>query len=115
MNTDSTGIYLILVHDILYAICCIEYLVSNYMYAIEAESDRISLQHYKIFKAVSIFCVKHRFTTYMGWLRLVGSFKLWISFAEYSLFYRALLLKRPIISRSLLIEATPYAIEVVSD
>jgi len=28
---------------------------------------------------------------HMGWLRLVGSFKLYISFAEYSLFYRALL------------------------
>ena len=33
----------------------------------------------------------------MGWLRLVGSIKLQVSFAEYSLFYRALLQKRPII------------------
>jgi len=31
---------------------------------------------------------------YMGWLRLVGSFKLYVSFAEYTLFYRALLQKR---------------------
>jgi len=31
----------------------------------------------------------------MGWLRLVGSLKLQVSFAEYSLFYRALLQKRP--------------------
>ena len=31
-----------------------------------------------------------------------------VSFAEYSLFYRALLQKRPIILRSLLIVATPY-------
>ena len=46
----------------------------------------------------------------MGWLRLVGSFKLQISFAEYSLFYRALFQKRPMILRSLLIEAIPYAI-----
>ena len=44
----------------------------------------------------------------MGWLRLVGSLKLQVSFAEYSLFYRALLQKRPIISRSLLIIATPH-------
>jgi len=44
----------------------------------------------------------------MGWLRLVGSLKSWFSFAEYSLFYRALLQKRPIILRSLLIVATPY-------
>ena len=45
----------------------------------------------------------------MGWLRLVGSFKLQISFAEYCLFYRARLQKRPIILRRLLIVATPYA------
>jgi len=44
----------------------------------------------------------------MGWPRLVGSLKLQVSFAEYSLFYRALLQKRPIILRSLLIVATPY-------
>ena len=43
----------------------------------------------------------------MGWLRLVGSLKLQVSFAEYSLFYRALLQERPIILRSLLIAATP--------
>jgi len=43
----------------------------------------------------------------MGWLPLVGSLKLHISLAEYRLFYRALLQKRPIILRSLLIAATP--------
>ena len=45
---------------------------------------------------------------HMGWLRLVGSLKLQVSFAEYRLFYRAVLQKRPIILRSLLIVATPY-------
>ena len=44
----------------------------------------------------------------MGWLRLAGSLKLYVSFAEYSLFYRALLQKRPVISRSLVIIVTPY-------
>jgi len=44
----------------------------------------------------------------MGWLRLVGSLKSWVSFTEYSLFYRALLQKRPIILRSLLDVLTPY-------
>jgi len=44
----------------------------------------------------------------MGWLRLVGSLKVQVSFAEYSLFYRALLQKRPIILRSLLIVANTY-------
>jgi len=33
----------------------------------------------------------------MGWLQSVGSIKLCVSFAEYSLFYRAILQKRPII------------------
>jgi len=45
---------------------------------------------------------------HMGWLRLVGSLKLQVSFAEYSLFYRALLIKRSIVIGSLRIEATPY-------
>jgi len=43
----------------------------------------------------------------MGWLRCVGSLKLQVSFAEYRLFYRALLQLRPLILRSLLILATP--------
>ena len=42
----------------------------------------------------------------MRWLRLVGSFKLQVSFAEHSLFYRAILQKRPIILRRLLVKAT---------
>jgi len=44
----------------------------------------------------------------MGWLRLVGSLKLQVSFAEYCLFYRSLLQKRPVIWRSLLVAATPH-------
>ena len=44
----------------------------------------------------------------MGWLRLVGSLKSYVSLTEYSLFYRALLQTRPIILRSLLIVATLY-------
>jgi len=48
----------------------------------------------------------------MGWLRLVGSLKVQVSFAEYRLFYRALLQKRPIILRSLLIVATPQCVSV---
>ena len=44
----------------------------------------------------------------MGWLRLVGSLKLYVSLPEYSLFYRALLQKRLLILSSLLIIATPY-------
>ena len=43
----------------------------------------------------------------MGWLRLVGSLKLYVSFAEYRLFHRTLLQKSPMILRSLLIVAIP--------
>ena len=49
----------------------------------------------------------------MGWLRVVGSLKLQVSFAEYRRFYRSLLQKRPIILRSLLFVATPYRIVCV--
>jgi len=44
----------------------------------------------------------------MGWLRSVPSIKLQVSLAEYCLFYRALLQKRPIILWILLTKATPY-------
>jgi len=45
----------------------------------------------------------------MGWLRLVDSIKLQVSFTEYSQFYRAFLQKSFWLLRSLLIVATPYA------
>jgi len=44
----------------------------------------------------------------MGWLRLVGSLKLQVSFAKESYKRDDILQKRPIILRSLLIVATPY-------
>jgi len=43
-----------------------------------------------------------------GWLRLVGSIKVQVSFAEYCLFYRALLQKRLINLSILLNKSTPY-------
>jgi len=43
----------------------------------------------------------------MGWLRSVGSIKLSVSFAEYRLFYRSLLKKRPIILSILLNQSHP--------
>jgi len=51
----------------------------------------------------------------MGGLRLVGSLKWFVSFAEYHLFNGALLQKRLIIWRSLLIIATPYESYVTAD
>jgi len=47
-------------------------------------------------------------TWHMGWLWWVGFLKLWVLFAEYLLFYWALLQKRPIILRSQLIIPTPH-------
>jgi len=44
----------------------------------------------------------------MGWLRFAGSLKLYISLENICLFCRALLQKRPVILRSLLVVATPY-------
>jgi len=46
----------------------------------------------------------------MGWLRLVGSLKLQVSFAKEPYKWDCILHKRPITLRSLLIEATPYCI-----
>jgi len=46
----------------------------------------------------------------MGWLRSVGSIKLYVTFAVYRLFYRALLQKRPINLSTLLTVATPYEV-----
>ena len=45
--------------------------------------------------------------SYMVWLQVVGSLKLYVSSAEYRLLYRARLQKRPMILGSLLIVATP--------
>jgi len=45
----------------------------------------------------SIICVEYYILhIHMGWLRLVSSLRLWVSSAEYSLLYRALLQKRPL-------------------
>ena len=41
-----------------------------------------------------LWVTKGSATKNMGWLRLVGSLKLYVSFAEFHLFYRALLQKR---------------------
>ena len=51
----------------------------------------------------------------MGWLPLIGFLKLAVSFAEYHLFYRALLQKRPKISRSPLVIATPYLVRLAAN
>ena len=53
-------------------------------------------------------CAYSEYGVAMGWLRLVGPFKIYVSFAEYSLFYRALLQKRPVILWSLLVAGTPH-------
>jgi len=54
------------------------------------------------------YTINAQLMRHMGWLLLVGSIKLQVSFAEYSLFDRALAQKRPIILSILLTEAIPY-------
>jgi len=71
-------------------------------------SDSFILSIIKNSCALNVSISRYSSTPNMGWLWLVGSFKLYLSFAEYRLFYRALLQKRPIILRSLLSIATPY-------
>ena len=66
-----------------------------------------SLQHQNL-QYVCVPYTKSALMSTMGWLRSVGSIQVRVSFAEYSLFYRALLQKRPMILRSLLIVATAY-------
>ena len=50
---------------------------------------------------------------HMEWLWLVGSLKIQVSIAEYTLIYRALWQKRPRFLGSLLIVATPYMLQCV--
>jgi len=56
---------------------------------------------------VGLFAVDIYPSSAMGWLRVVASLKLYVCFAEYHLFCRSLLPKRPIILKRLLIVATP--------
>ena len=56
-----------------------------------------------VWESVVICCA-----SVMGWPRSVGSLKLQVSVENTGLFCRALLQKRPVILRSLLIVATPY-------
>ena len=51
----------------------------------------------------------------MGWLRLVGSLKLQVSFAKEPYKRDDILQKRPMITRSVLIEAPPYPDVHISD
>jgi len=49
-----------------------------------------------------IYGIYDQYYMLCGWLRLAGSLKLLVFFAEYRLFYRALLQKRPIITYSIM-------------
>jgi len=84
--------------------------VSGYCQRLLSESLLLRLLTEAIVKGLVIEAVVRVsvIESIIGWLQLVGSSNLQVSFAEFSLFYRALLQKRPLILRSLLIEATPY-------
>jgi len=79
-------------------------IVCGYRYSLLSMSKVICIHSKKSLRIIHSYAAK-------GWLRLVGSMKLQVSFAEYSLFCRALLQKRPIVQSILLTEATPYYYE----
>jgi len=79
------------------------FVISHTDELVMSHTDKLVMSHTDV--CCSVCYMSHRWI--MGWLRLVGSLKLYASFAEYRLLYRALLQKRPIILRSLLIVATP--------
>jgi len=54
---------------------------------------------------IRLVCIRY---TPMGWLRLVGCLKIYVSLQNIGLFCRSLLQKRPIFLSILLIVATPY-------
>jgi len=88
-------------------------IVCNSMCAFKCQSCarlfplRVHTYSYHVARMALLIVCTH---THMQWLRWVDSFRLWVSFAEYSLFYRALLQKRPMFLGSLLIVATSYHI-----
>jgi len=61
-----------------------------------------------------VLCNQSFFVTHMGWLRLVSSFKLQVSFAKEPYKRDDILQKWPMILRSLLIVAPPYVFVVCS-
>ena len=94
-------IYYILIRlDVFGGICVLHHKTSNCKWYLRHTCVRIYTGYYTLI----------RFDVFggMGWLQVVGSIKLQVSFAEYRLFCRALVQKRPIILLILLTEATPY-------
>ena len=81
--------------------------IHRYIETIQIYRHHINMQvHTYIDVCVSMTCLlMYRQCSYGGWLQSVGSIKLQVSFAEYRLFYSALLQKRPIILSILLTKA----------
>jgi len=82
------------------------YLQSMYIQQFSVSRSKISARTPKYTKMFWVEWLMYVHIIYMGWLWSVGLIKLEVSFAEYRLFYRALLQKRPIISSILPAEAT---------
>ena len=89
----------IYIYNYMYLTHCNKLHYTAHLYQIVTHCNRRNLSGRRCWVPITVW-----------WPRLVGPFKLQVSCAEYNLFYRALLQKRPIICRSLLIEATPYCI-----
>ena len=87
------------------AMCCRVWLA--WMYAWYGNSYSLSTIQQCV--AVCSSVLHHGWNATMGWLRLVGCLKIYVSLQNIGLFCRSLLQKRPIFLSILLIVATPYS------
>ena len=71
------------------------------------DSELLVYKYTYTFVCLHVHMYVHTYV-HMGWLRLVGSLKLQVSFAKETYKRDDILQKRPMILRSLLIVATPY-------
>jgi len=84
---------------------CIYIHLSIYIINISSSITRVSYMYIQL--PINLIH-QHNISLCMGRLRLVGSLKLYVSFAKETHKTDDILQKRPIILRSLLIVATPY-------
>ena len=89
------------IHVYIYVCVRKMYIVTIYIY--------IHMYVYKYIHKCVYICMYTQ-DIYMGWLQLVGSLKLQVSFAKEPCKRDYILQKRPVILRSLLIVATPQAL-----
>jgi len=109
-SSDTT--YIHCVNQVCVALCCSVLQCGSVLQcvAVCCSGESVDTTSIMLIKYNTMLCESD-----MGWLCLVGSLKTQVSFAEYSLFYTALLQKRPMFLGSRLIVATPYHVHCVNE